>query len=118
MPGPGQGKQSQKKKWHKNMLNLNENKAAVNAVMTAPSTIIPNVRTATLMMLPSTVTTAAEFTDEATPKINSYTATLLATTMTTANTTANTATIDTSVATCVDTATATSSMNNTGSQQP
>ena len=33
MPGPGQGKHSQKKKWHENPFNLNANIAAVNAVL-------------------------------------------------------------------------------------
>ena len=47
MPGPGQGKRSQKKKWRDNALSLNENKTAVNAVTTAPSTSAPIATTVT-----------------------------------------------------------------------
>ena len=47
MPGPGQGKQTQKKKWHESACNLNESMTAVNAVMTVPSTPAPTATTAT-----------------------------------------------------------------------
>jgi hypothetical protein len=65
MPGPGQGKRTQKKKWCENASNLNANITAVNAVMMAPSTL--NAKSATLATLPlSAVTTTSEPTDETT----------------------------------------------------
>jgi flagellar biosynthesis/type III secretory pathway protein FliH len=115
MPGPGQGKQSHKKKWRENVSNLNANIAAVNAVMTASSTSAANTRTATLATLPSSaVTTAAVLTDETVPETSSYTATLPTKTTDTATTTANTVAVDANDAsntTRVDTATATSPTN-------
>ena len=94
MPGPGQGKHSQKKKRRENFaFNLNANIAAVNAILntdtliartdppaneTAPKTasyMVPNARTATLTApTPSAVTTAAGLTNE-TAQENSHTAT-------------------------------------------
>jgi hypothetical protein len=52
MPGPGQGKHSQKKKWCKNAFNLDMNIAAVDTVMTALSTTALKVKSATLATLP------------------------------------------------------------------
>jgi hypothetical protein len=50
MPGPGQGKRAQKKS-HGNTFDLNANIAAINTVMTAPSTAVPSTTTATLPTL-------------------------------------------------------------------
>jgi hypothetical protein len=117
MPGPGQGKRSQKKKWHENASNTNANIAAVNAVMTASSTAALTAKMATSATLPlSDVTTTAGITDETAQDISSHTATQ----PTTATATANTAAVDTndaSNAMHVDTATSASSTNNVDSQQ-
>jgi hypothetical protein len=72
MPGPGQGKWSNKKKWHENTLSMNI--ATVNTIMMASSTTTLNMRMTTLTTLPpSMITAAAEFTDEATPEKNQLT---------------------------------------------
>ena len=57
MPGPGQGKHSQKKKWHENAFNLNANIAAINSVI---NTDTPGARMDpfTNEMAPQTTTTA------------------------------------------------------------
>ena len=60
MPGPGQGKRSQKKKWRDNALSLNESTTAVNAVITAPSTSAPTTTTATPTMSSLSDISAAE----------------------------------------------------------
>ena len=61
MPGPGQGKRAQKKKWCESALKLNENTAAANAVTTAPSTGNMPATNATCI---STATTALSTNDE------------------------------------------------------
>jgi len=106
MPGPRQGKHSQKRKWHENTFNLDANMASVNAVMTAPSTTAPNTRTATLSTLPpNVVTTAVVLTDETASKTGSYTA-LLTTTTDAVTTTAGAAANNANNVTHIDTATA------------
>ena len=67
MPGPGQGKRAQKKKWRENAHNLNKNLAAVNAVMTAPSATVPNTTTAALPTL-LTIPEIGRFCNPATTK--------------------------------------------------
>ena len=54
MPGPGQGKHSQKKKWRENTFNLNMNIVAINALM--------NTETLTARMDPFTNETAPQTT--------------------------------------------------------
>jgi hypothetical protein len=58
MPGLGQGKRSNKKKWHENASKFNMNIAAVNAVMTASNTAALNTRTAMSELLPPNDATA------------------------------------------------------------
>jgi hypothetical protein len=88
MPGPGQGKHSQKKKWRENTFNLDANIAAVDTIIMASNTTALKAKTSTLTMSsPSTVTTAAESTDERTQESSHA-----ATKPTTATTTANAAT--------------------------
>jgi hypothetical protein len=108
MPGPGQGKQNNKKKWCKDMSKLSMNITAINAVMIALST--PNARMATLTALPpSVVTTAAELTDE-TAQESFCTATQLTIATTTANTAAA-STINTNDQMLINTAISASTTN-------
>jgi hypothetical protein len=65
MPGPEQGKRTQKKKWHENTSNLNANITAVNTVITALSTLYAKLATLATSPL-SAVTTTSEPTDETT----------------------------------------------------
>ena len=68
MPGPGQGKRSNKKKWRENTLSANI--AAVNAVITTLN--IAKTTTSTVLP-PSDIATQTAATDtvRATPKSNS-----------------------------------------------
>ena len=118
MPGPGQGKRSHKKKWRENVSNLNMNIAAVNTVMMASSTAVPNARTATAT--PSDKGISTLHANEMAAKTTSYKTLQPTTTITTVTISANTAgndAINAGEATRVDTATDTSSTNNVGSQQ-
>jgi hypothetical protein len=75
MPGPGQGKRSQKKKWQENALNLNASIAAVNTVMTALSTTPLNTRMALSAPLPpNDATTTVTPINETVPNANMSTA--------------------------------------------
>jgi hypothetical protein len=65
MPGPEQGKRTQKKKWHENTSNLNANITAINTVITALSTLYAKLATLATSLL-SAVTTTSEPTDETT----------------------------------------------------
>jgi hypothetical protein len=84
MPGPGQGKRTQKKKWHENTSNLNANIIAVNAVIMASNTMAPSVTIAmSTMLLPSDVTAVTPPANETAPKTASYTASLPTTSIST-----------------------------------
>jgi hypothetical protein len=84
MPGPGKGKQTQKKKWCENTSNLNMNITAVNTVIMASNTMALSVTIATLTMsLPSDVTTVTPPANEMTSKTASYTASLPTTSIST-----------------------------------
>jgi hypothetical protein len=84
MPGPGQGKRTQKKKWRENASNLNANITAVNAVITASNTMAPSATVATLTtLLPSDVTAVTPPANEMAPKTASYTASLPTTSIST-----------------------------------
>jgi hypothetical protein len=104
MPGPGQGKCSNKKKWCKNMSNLNVSIAAVNAVMTALNMATPNASLATSELLPpNNATTTAPPANETALNAHPFTPTQ-STTVTTMTTTANTAVNDANDKACIDTA--------------
>jgi hypothetical protein len=65
MPGPGQGKWTQKKKLHENTSNLNMNITAVDTVIMASSTLYTKLATLATSPL-SAVTTTSKPTDETT----------------------------------------------------
>ena len=71
MPGPGQGKQAHKKKWHKSAsTNVNANIAAINTITTASSTMALSATMApSTTLLPSNTTA----TSISTPDTSSFT---------------------------------------------
>jgi hypothetical protein len=120
MPGPGQGKHSQKKKWRENAFNLNASIAAVNAIITASDTSAPTATTATPTMPSRNDETAiTPLANETAPSIATYTAQLppmSIITTTTAKAATYKATEDANDVTRVDTATDISSTNNVDSE--
>ena len=116
MPGPGQGKRAHKKKWRENA-----NTAAVNAVMTAPSTSAPMATTATTTVpSPNDKTAVTPPANETAPNKALYPDQLYTTsviTTTTAKTAAYKATEDASDATRINTPIAVLWTNNINLEQ-
>ena len=117
MPGPGQGKNSQKNKWRENTFNLNVNIVAINSVMITDTLTVrmdplANETALLTMLLPSNTIATDTHTSKTAPRPALYMAPL----STTAETTANPTTNDASNVTSIDTATAMSSTNNIGLQ--
>jgi hypothetical protein len=116
MPGPGQGKRSNKKKWHENTSNLNVSIAAVNAIMTALNTATPNASLATSEPLPpNDATTTAPPANETASNAHPFTP-MQSTAITTTTTSADAATNNTNDETHWHINTAASSINNKTSQ--
>jgi flagellar biosynthesis/type III secretory pathway protein FliH len=116
MPGPGQGKRSNKKKWHENASNLNASIAAVNTVMMASNTATPNTSLATSELLPpNDATTTAPPANETALNARPFTPTQ-STAVTTMTTSADAATNNTNDETHWHVDTAASSINDETSQ--
>jgi hypothetical protein len=114
MPGPGQGKRSNKKKWCENTHSANI--AAVDAVMMALSITTTNTRTTPAPSTSNDGITAALLADEMAPYSCSHTTMQSTTAITTTDTTEEPAANDATNATRVDTATAVSPANDVSSQ--
>jgi len=68
MPGPGQGKQGNKKKWRENALNMNANIASINIVMAMDllaKEMGPNTASYTAVQTNAVTTTAGAATNDA-----------------------------------------------------
>jgi flagellar biosynthesis/type III secretory pathway protein FliH len=116
MPGPGQGKHSNKKKWRENASNLNVSIAAVNAVMTASNMATPNASLATSEPLPpNDATTTAPPANETASNARPFTPTQ-STAVTTMTTSADAATNNTNDETHWHVNTAALSINDKTSQ--